>query len=89
MKEVVTLATNTIGNITTAGKLVANVELAFVLTEPRYAFDEGGEMRRSRTTETVRFTATPDAMRQLSKQLLETADSAESDLTQAIEKTLQ
>ena len=85
MKEPASLAANYYAYIDRAGKLHPQAEVALVLAEPQYRVDLGGDMIRERKTETTRFAASPDGLRQMAKRLEEFAEDLETDFEKAIE----
>jgi hypothetical protein len=87
MREPLTIAHNTCAAVTTEGKLTPSCEIILVYSEPHYGYDEGGNLRRTRKTDSFRFMATPEVLTQLSKQLSQIADEAEDELEKAIAKS--
>lgn len=58
-------------------KLMPQVEVVLVMSEPTYAIDPVGEVIRQRVTSQVRFSANPKLLRKLSETLVKLADEAE------------
>ena len=78
MKEILTLNAN-FHAVWAEGskKLLPQVEVILVMSEPSYVVDGVGDVIRQRTTSQVRFSANPKLLRKLSESLLKLADEAE------------
>lgn len=85
MKKIATLTRNHLAIIDN-GKLKPSSELILVLAEPQYRVDMGGGIIRERSTETVRFAACPQAMREIADHLNRYADELEEEFDTSIRK---
>ena len=59
-------------------KLLPQVEVILVMSEPSYIVDGVGDVIRQRTTSQVRFSTGPKPLRKLAELLTKLADEAES-----------
>ena len=82
MKELLTLSSNFLAAWTEEKKLLPQVEVILVMSEPSYSVDAVGEVVRQRETSQVRFLATPKALRKLSAAMAALADEAEKMVSQ-------
>jgi len=79
MKELMGTARN-IFAVIQDGKAIPTIEVIFMVVEPQFHIDAGGELIRSRVPETLRFTTTPAGLRKVMADFGELADEAEEIL---------
>lgn len=85
MKEIATVAANFHAILTESGKLLPEIEIALVLSEPFYKSHPDGGVMRERTHETIRFSCSPKNARELASRLTEFAEQCEEEFDKAIE----
>lgn len=78
MKELLTISSNFLAAWTEEKKLLPQVEVILVMSEPSYSVDAVGEVVRQRETSQVRFSASPKVLRKLSEAMTKLADEAET-----------
>ena len=81
MKELMHCAANFIlvpRNPPDGDPLGASLEVIFVTSEPQYSADAAGHIVRARTTETVRFSTSPEVLRLIGADLIKWADEAQA-----------
>jgi len=78
MKELLTISSNFLGAWTEEKKLLPQVEVILVMSEPSYSVDAVGEVVRQRETSQVRFSVSPKVLRKLSEAMTKLADEAET-----------
>ena len=83
MKELIGTNCNISLVVQEDGKLLPMVEAIMIVTEPQWGIDGGGELCRTRMPGTVRFSATPQALRALGKGCMKWADEADGALGKA------
>jgi len=78
MKEILTINAN-FHAVWAEGtkKLLPQVEVILVMSEPSYTVDGVGDVIRQRTTSQVRFSAHPKLLRKLAETFVRLADEAE------------
>ena len=78
MKEILTINAN-FHAVWAEGtkKLLPQVEVILVMSEPSYTVDGVGDVIRQRTTSQVRFSANPKLLRKLAESFVKLADEAE------------
>lgn len=78
MKELLTISSNFLAAWTEEKKLLPQVEVILVMSEPAYSVDAVGEVVCQRETSQVRFSASPKVLRKLSEAMTKLADEAET-----------
>lgn len=81
MKELLTISANFSAVWTEEKKLLPQVEIVLVLSEPTYTVDAAGEVVSHRETSATRFAASPRMLRKMSDTLEKLAAEAETLLT--------
>ncbi len=76
MKSLMATARNILLSVV-EGKTSPIIEVVILVREPDYQFGADGEVQRDRTTETVRFVASPDGLRTMADNLHRWAAEAE------------
>jgi hypothetical protein len=85
MKEIATVAANFLAIITESGKILPEIEIALVLSEPVYRPHQDGLVIRERQCETIRFSLSPKRAIDLAKQLETLADECTAEFDKAIQ----
>ena len=78
MKELLTISSNFFAAWTEEKKLMPQVEVILVMSEPSYSVDAVGEVVRQRETSQVRFSASPKVLRKLADVMTKLSDEAET-----------
>jgi hypothetical protein len=87
MKELLTISSNFMGAWTEDKKLLPQVEVILVLSEPAYTVDAVGEVVRQRETSQCRFSASPKMLYKLADVLTKLGAEAEGLVTPNIVAT--
>lgn len=77
MKEVICTARNLMVVPDEEHTVRPMIEAIVVVSEPQFRFDRGGQLANERETETIRFSASPEALRKMAKSFNEWADEAD------------
>jgi len=78
MNEILTISANHHAVWSEKNKLLPQVEVILVMSEPSYTVDGVGEVIRQRTTSQVRFSANPKVLRALAEGMIKLANEAEA-----------
>lgn len=78
MKELLTISSNFMGAWTEDKKLLPQVEVILVMSEPSYTVDAVGEVVRQRETSQCRFSASPKVLYKLAEAMTKLAAEAEA-----------
>lgn len=79
MKEIACTARNLMV-VSTEESYSPMIEVILVLTEPNYRFNKKGELVKRRDPETIRFSTSPDGLREIAKNFNQWANDAEEIL---------